>query len=390
MCAVVRRGSLLVSAALILLAGAGAARGQVGVIAFGDSITEGTGDDPARPEKGYPPRLQALLVAAGVQATVKNEGKGGYTTADGITHIDEVLAAAPSSTELILLMMGTNDISQGIGFETTLFNLREMARKSQQRGLGVVHATCIPRWPSAWADYGNVVNLRLAENIRDIAGTANRDLADPFEVFATLPNLFATYYAPLDPDPVGHPNAAGYDQLAQTFFNVLRHQDHVAPVPGITSPLHAAEGVPNSGPISVDVWDFGAGIDLANTRLIVNGTDVGVSPSGTTKHAQLAYTPATPLTGVVRVGLRTRDLAAPANASDRDVVRFIAAGTTVLVGDLDRSGRVDGADLVMFARRFGARSNEPRYQQQFDFNTDNVIDGSDLAMMAANFGKSSF
>lgn len=385
------RSLLLAVAALLLLAAAGPASAQVGILAFGDSITFGIGDDPARVDKGYPPRLRTLLTNAGIQATVKNAGNPGENTQEGLTRIDGALADAPSSTEVLLLMEGTNDISNGIGFETTLANLREIARKAELRGLAVVHATCIPRWPISNADADNVTNLRLAENIRDIAGTRSRDLADPFEVFSRLSNLFATYYSPVLPDPVGHPNAAGYDQLAQHFFEVLRDVDRVPPVPGVTSPLHAAEGVPATGPISVDVWDFGAGIDLASTRLLVNGTDVGVTPTGDSKHARLTYTPALPLTAAVRVGLRSRDVATPTpNTTDRDVARFIVAGTTILAGDLDRDGRVDGRDLVQFARRFGTRLGEARFLALADLNGDTLIDGSDLAMLAANFGRSSF
>ena len=92
-----------------------------------------------------------------------------------------------------------------------------------------------------------------------------------------------------------------------------------------------------------------------------------------------------------RVGLRSRDLAVPTpNATDKDVARFIVAGTTILAGDLDRDGRVDGRDLVQFARRFGARASDARYLALADFNGDATIDGSDLAVLASNFGKTSF
>lgn len=385
--------ALLLAGALFLLAFPGAALAQVGFLAFGDSITFGVGDDPARAQKGYPPRLQALLAAAGVQATVQNAGFSGEDTTAGITRIDTVLASVPTSTEVLLLMEGTNDISRGISFETTMFNLREMARKAELKGLSVVHATAIPRVPSAWMDDRNVVNLRFAENVRDTAGTRNRDLADPFEVFSNLPNLFTNFYAPVidPPDPVGHPNAAGYDRLAQVMFDVIRDLDTVGPVPGITVPLHGAEGVPPTTAITVDVWDFGTGIDLTATRLLVNGTDTGVAATGTSKHAQLTFTPTTPLAGAVLVGLRSRDLNLPTpNATDKNVARFIVAGTTILGGDLNRDGRVDGSDLVQLARRFGARSGENRFLAAADLSPDGLIDGSDLAVLASNFGKTSF
>lgn len=376
---------------MLLLAAASPALAQTGFLAFGDSITEGRGDDPTRTEKGYPPRLQTLLVGAGVQATVENAGKGGESTVEGLTRLDTVLAGIGTATDVMILMEGTNDLRDGISVETTRRNLTEMARKAQLKGLTVVHATLIPRLPTAPIDGDNVTNLTLNEHVRDMAGRNSRTLADPFEVFSTLANLFTTYYSAERPDPVGHPNAAGYDRLAQLLFDVLRNRDTVPPVPGITNPVHGAEAVPATGPIQVEVWDFGTGIDFANTKLLVNGTDTGVVPAGDTKHAVLTYTPAQPLTGMLRVGLRTRDLATPTpNASDREVARAIVAGTLILEGDLDRNGRVDGGDLVQFARRFGARLGEILYLARADFNADGQIDGTDLARLATNFGKTSF
>ncbi len=56
----------------------GAAEGQTATryVAFGDSITAGTGDDPEREAKGYPPRLAAELADRGVDAEVVNRGLG--------------------------------------------------------------------------------------------------------------------------------------------------------------------------------------------------------------------------------------------------------------------------------------------------------------------------
>jgi hypothetical protein len=70
------------------------------------------------------------------------------------------------------------------------------------------------------------------------------------------------------------------------------------------------------------------------------------------------------------------------------VARFTIAGTALLTGDIDRSGRVDGHDLVELARRFGARRNQIGYLAAADLNGDGTIDGSDLALLAANFGRS--
>src|SRR5206468_7312070 len=72
-------------------------------LAFGDSITFGVGDDPARTSPGYPPRLQTLLVTAGVNATVANYGMSGEKTPDGLTRIDAVLANGKPGDVLILM-----------------------------------------------------------------------------------------------------------------------------------------------------------------------------------------------------------------------------------------------------------------------------------------------
>ncbi|HWM90065.1 MAG TPA: GDSL-type esterase/lipase family protein [Thermoanaerobaculia bacterium] len=377
---------LLLSVLLILVSSS--AWAQTAYIAFGDSITAGVGDDDARTEKGYPPRLEVLLQGAGLNAVVENYGVPGEDTVQGLARINSVLNEAALSGDVLVLMEGTNDISRKISIETTRQNLTTMARRAEDRGMTAIHATTIPRLPNAKFDAQNVTNTFLNQHIRDMAGRNGRGLADPFEVFSTTPDLFNRYYYQGNDDPVGHPNAAGYDLMAQIFFDVIRNVDSVPPVIGMTTPAHGDEDVSSSGTVTVDVWDFGAGIDFANTTLLVNGVATGVVPTGDPKHATLTYQPAAPLAGIVPVGLRSRDLAAPPNAVDREAFRFTVAGTQILTGDMDQDGRVDGADLLRFARRFGTRVGEVLYSTSADFNEDGAIDGQDLAVLASNFGKS--
>jgi lysophospholipase L1-like esterase len=361
-------------------------------VAFGDSITEGVGDDPSRqPALGYTPRLGALLVGAGIQADIINQGLGGEATPEGLNRLSSALVGTQPD-DVLLLMEGTNDVSRGIPLEATRFNLNEMARRAEARGLNVVQGTIFPRRPDAKMDADNVETLILSQNIRDMAGRRDRDLVDLFEIFISRPDRFPALYATsVGYDPVGHPNAAGYDLIAQTFFQTLTDVDRVPPVTGLMTPLPGADRVAAATSIDVDVWDFGAGIDLANTRLLINGTAVDVTPTGDTQRARLSYKPAQPLRGVVRVGLRSRDLALPTpNTVDREIARFTIAGTTLLKGDLDQSGRVDGADLVQLAILFGSRRGENRFRPTADLNNDDIVDGQDLAILAANFGKSSF
>lgn len=379
--------------ALLVLASALPAAAQDGgptvYVAFGDSITDGVGDDDAREEKGYPPRLEDLLNAAGQDAVVLNRGVGAERTPEGLARLDEVLAQADG--DVLLLMEGSNDVSRlEISIETIRFNLAEMARRAEARGLRVVHATTIPRTPRALVDPDNVLNQQLNRQIRDLAGTQGRDLVDNFQIFGALPNLFEDFYQDVPTDFVGHPNASGYDVMARAFFNVLTGVDEVPPVPGIVSPRNGDRQVPPGTSIRVDVWDFGAGIDLSGTSLRVNGQVVTPTVTGSQRQATFIYQPPQPLVGTTTVELATRDLATPPNSEDREIARFIPAGTVFLPGDIDQNGRVDGRDLVDFATRFGANQGQDRYNQRADVDNDGDIDGDDLAALAANFGQSSF
>ncbi len=355
-------------------------------LCFGDSITEGTTDDPARAQKGYPPRLQVLLQQAGVSATVVNAGKGGEQSPVGLERIDEVLAQG-SPGDVLIVMEGTNDITRDISVETTINALDEMARRAEAKNLSVIHATVIPRYPEAPKDSDNLLTDELNGRLRNVAGVRSRRLADPNEIFRNTPNLFAGFYSTIRPDPVGHPNAAGYDILANVFFNVIQQIDRVSPVPGIVRPATGSRNVSASTAIDVDFWDFGAGIDLANTFLLVNGQPVSVVPTGGTGHAHLTYQSPTPLSGTVRVGLRSRDLAVPANSIDREIAHFTIRGAGQLQGDLNADNRVDGTDLVNFGRHFGSRRGDLNWDEAADFNADGAVDGLDLAVLASNFGR---
>lgn len=378
----------LASAALLLglPALASAQTAPITYLCFGDSITEGRGDDPTRAEKGYPPRLESLLESVGVSATVANHGLGGEKTPDGLARIDSVLAQGKPG-DVLILMEGTNDVTRAIGIETTIFDLDTMADRAEALGMSVIHATVIPRPPNAKIDADNLVTDQLNGSIRNLAGQRQRREADPNEVFRNVPNLFSGFYSNAPDDFVGHPNAAGYDILAKVFFNVIRGIDAVSPVPGLLKPVNGAANVKPDVAINVDVWDFGTGIDLANTFLVVNGQVVTAVPQGNGLHDTFNYQPPAPLSGKVTVGLRSHDLATPPNTIDRTVATFQIRGSS-LQGDLNSDSRVDGNDLVLFALHFGSLQGDPNYDAAADFNEDGRIDGLDLAILAANFGQS--
>jgi lysophospholipase L1-like esterase len=376
------RSRVLIAGSLLLLATASGVRAQTTYVAFGDSITEGIGDDPNRAEKGYPPRLEALLQQRGQTAEVRNEGVAGETAEEGLSRINRVLEPGD---DILLLMEGTNDIGLKVSNETIAFTVDQIAERAETRGLAVVHATVLPRL-NTLVDPLNLITGDFNGLIRDFAWSDERRLADPFEVFFRLTPNYGQYYW----DKL-HPNAAGYDLMARVFADVLTNIDTVPPVTGRVSPSNDAQNVSPNAPLVIDLYDFGAGIDLANTRLLIDDQVVDTPLTGSSRKLEIRYTPPQPWRGVVRVRLRSRDLATPTpNQIDKEITQFVISGTTFLRGDVDRDGRVDGTDLLAFAPHFGARRGEGRYAGFADINVDDQVDGADLALLASNFGKTSF
>ncbi len=353
-------------------------------VAFGDSITSGFGDPKGI---GYPGRLEALLTTdLNTTVTVINDGLFGETTGEGLTRIGSALQPGVTA---VLLMEGTNDINAKVSVDTIVQNLDLMAGQAETAGIAAVHATVIPRLKTADTDPNNVITATLAGAIRELAWERSRTLADPFEVFFYLtPDAMSSDY--LGGGDKLHPNGAGYDLLAQTFAETLTGTDHVPPVIGTVSPGNGQQNVPANVGIQLDVFDFGAGIDVANTHLLINSQVVAVTPTGDQRKLQFLYQPAAPIVGVVSIGLQAQDLATPPNTFTGTVSTFEVVGTYFLTGDLNHDGIVDGQDLLLFAPCFGAHRYDPNFQLACDLNGDGIVDGRDLALLAFNFGKRSF
>ncbi|HUW27353.1 MAG TPA: GDSL-type esterase/lipase family protein [Sulfuriferula sp.] len=187
---------------VILLAGCGArqpALPHLGpddvVLAFGDSLTYGTGVDAVQ---SYPAQLGQLIgrkvVAAGVP---------GEVTAQGVVRLPGELDAV--QPKLLLLCLGGNDLLRNVDPVSIAANLRTMVGEARRRGIAVV-LIGVPE-PRL---FGGVPKFYA-----DIAAAAGV----PYEGKVLKTVLFDNTKKS---DPI-HPNAAGYRMIADALAGVL-HQ----------------------------------------------------------------------------------------------------------------------------------------------------------------------
>lgn len=196
----------MLAAVLIVLSGCGGSTGSYDgpslsylgpdavVLAFGDSLTYGTG---AARSAAYPSQL-----AARIDRRVINAGVPGETTSEGRRRLGEWLSRV--EPDLVLLCLGGNDMLRRQSQETMRDNLRAMVRHIQEQGAEVVliavpklHAWSLEPHP-AYSELGHELDVpvltdALAEILSDRA---------------------------LKSDAI-HPNAEGYGQLAEATRRLL-------------------------------------------------------------------------------------------------------------------------------------------------------------------------
>ena len=134
---------LLVVLSLVLgavaLPASHAAAQQVTVVALGASNTygKGRGQHPGGVEPGqaYPAQLQAMLKARGYNATVRNAGVPGDTTAGMLARL---ASAVPDGTQVVILQPGGNDARRGVGDGQRAANIAEIQRRLKARGVRVI------------------------------------------------------------------------------------------------------------------------------------------------------------------------------------------------------------------------------------------------------------
>ncbi|MFT5729204.1 MAG: lysophospholipase L1-like esterase [Desulforhopalus sp.] len=170
------------------------------IIAFGDSITSGTGSTSG----GYPSRLQQIVESTGKPCTIYNLGIPGERTYQGVERIDVVLNAIPA--DMILIMEGTNDIRSHHPWQTTKLNLQLMIDKAKAKGVIPILSTLTP---SDQANSEVLIPNRYNPMIKELAEQNKIPLVDQYSAIETS-------WPSLNNDGI-HPNDNGYLYLAETW-----------------------------------------------------------------------------------------------------------------------------------------------------------------------------
>ncbi len=164
------------------------------VLAFGDSLTYGTG---ANPEESYPAVLQRAI-----GRKVVNAGVPGETSAQGRERLPGVLDEV--KPRLLILCHGGNDFLRRLDEAAAAENVRAMIRVAREKGIGVVLlATPKPGLPPSVPEfYGRIAT--------------EQGIAFEEGVIRTV--LFDNR---LKSDMV-HPNGEGYARIAAAVEKVIR------------------------------------------------------------------------------------------------------------------------------------------------------------------------
>jgi len=364
------------------------------VVAFGDSITKGAEPFDEQNLGGYPGRLQTLLREDGqTDALVHNHGLGGERVSQGLTRLDSVLDEE-TTADTVILMEGSNDINRILAgeysLESVVSDFDRMGRKVLQRGLNLINASIIPRPPWASADTNNRVTFQYVVRVRDI-GASDRPMAEPYAVYTDIGgSVFNRYYYRKRADPVGHPNAAGFELLAEIFADKILGIDNLAPVDSGFSKSGSGSKLNVNDLLWAKLHESGNSIRQPVTYFTINGRQVPTNVSGSGRRVTLSYrVKKKDLECAGRIAVRSQDTASPANITNRVRAEYRVGGATLIKGDVDGDCRVNGFDLSLLGLSFGSRRTEPRYSSLADTNNDGSVDGDDLAKLASNFGKTS-
>ena len=158
------------------------------ILAFGDSLTYGTGADNSQ-SQSYPAVLQQLT-----SHTIINSGMPGEVSIDGLSRLAEELDEY--QPDLVILCHGGNDLIRRLNKEKLKDNLEQMIRLIQDSGAEVI-LIGVPNF-----------------NITLTVPTLYSDIADHFNIPVELDIIPELERNPKLKSDTIHPNSEGYKKLA--------------------------------------------------------------------------------------------------------------------------------------------------------------------------------
>jgi len=164
------------------------------VLAFGDSLTFGTG---AAASESYPAALER-----NTGLKVVNAGVPGETSAEGLERLPEVLEEV--RPKLLILCHGGNDFLRRMDEAQAAANIRAMVRLARGKGIGVVllatpKPALPPYVPKFYGEIASELGVPIEEGAVKSALTDNDLKSD-----------------------MAHPNGRGYAQIATAVEALLR------------------------------------------------------------------------------------------------------------------------------------------------------------------------
>ena len=193
---------------------------------FGDSITAGTVNSGI----AYQTELETLLDANVGPSEVLNYGKGGENTAAGLNRLDGILSN--NVFQYCLILEGTNDSLFGISYHTTVYNLGLMADKCRESGVIPILSNLTPDTSTGGSEKRIPTTYNPA--IWELSEEKGFRLSDQ-------------YGAAIDDwesltDDGKHPNNAGYQIMAQTWYDTILALEPDRPPPIVDTASASAIG----------------------------------------------------------------------------------------------------------------------------------------------------
>ena len=125
------------------------------IVAFGDSITDGTCSTLDAHDRWEDILAQRLALAAPIRRSVVNEGIGGNTvtgahlkpppnSTPGMERVERDVLSHSGVSEVVLFM-GTNDIRRDVGAEELIAGMKQIVTQVKAKKIRVIGVTIIPR-----------------------------------------------------------------------------------------------------------------------------------------------------------------------------------------------------------------------------------------------------